>query len=287
MIRVTNGIIRQIEKHKNRICRFFLTASIFLVIAGCATPEYPDSYGDDPVSWGAFKDEGLSVDATYVPFVNTVSKKDEKYAFEIGTDEKVTWYGLFKNNFTLAKLNPELTARWYDPRGDLFLEESFGASPWQQFMIKTSLPLKDLSPERYAGKWQVEIYYEGNLISRKQFHLKGPQAEGGTAPAEVRSDTAAGREVLPETPFFQENYKKAAFYYEEGRLSEAKLALRELLQKEPFRTKAHLLLATIHAKEQNWDESLKELDYALQNPLYRDQALEIRTAVLEMKENKG
>jgi len=270
--------------------KFLLPWAGLLVLFGCASVyEFPDQGMGASVTWSAIKASGVSLDARYVPIVDSVSADGKSLYFDIAETEKVTWWAHFKNGLALTSIGDVFFhVKWTAPGGNVFWEEDFKKSSFQNFFIKTSLPVKGSPAAKHPGPWKVEVYYEDHLISRRPFHLESSAASQISSravpvpqsqPPSSAVDSESPRE---ESRFFTESYREAKGHYDKGNYEASKTVLLEILAAEPYRTEPHLMLALIHSQARNWNAALEELDYVMQNPAYRDEALRIRTSIHRM-----
>jgi tetratricopeptide (TPR) repeat protein len=178
----------------------------------------------------------------------------------------------------------------------VYLEDTFPLNnSYDAQFVKTPLPIKDFPIRHFPGLWQVEIYYHGYSIDRKEFHIL-PWDPGTYAPAKTAKPTSGKisqlwevvneRRAAEENPVFLEKFGRARALFQKGRLGQAKLILDEILKEEPYRTEAHLGLAAVYFELEKWNEALAELDYVVQNPDYRAKALALRDEIIEMSSQK-
>lgn len=97
--------------------------------------------------------------------------------------KEVIWWGKIKTVFT----GKEFVAKWYDPDGNIYLEQPFKSTFLNVIDVQTSMPIKGHPPARNPGIWSVEIYHKGDLIEKRSFLLKEyslpkPADNGGTVP---------------------------------------------------------------------------------------------------------
>lgn len=246
--------------------------------------------------WKYIKRSGIGGDASHNLFLNKVNVKNNTIFFKPDT-EKVTWWAEFQPMAFPSPYHVTFQAKWYDPQGNHFFEEEFPLnSGWDATFVKTSLPIANTPAQHFPGLWQVEVYYQGSLIDKKKFHIMGedlknyrPLSHALPTKATVSEawEGRTGSMAMEEDPFFAEHHGRAKMYFEKGMYEEARAHLNTLLDKQPFRTEAHLALAAVYFREEQWDQVLKELDYVIQHPTYRETALNIRSQVLEMKEKKA
>lgn len=274
--------------------------SLFLV-TGCATTG-PSQFVSDPgdgIKWKQLVKAGVSEDAKFGFFTSQVTEQGKSNFFTQDT-EKITWWCQVA---PFAFMLPaRFQARWYQPDGNLFWEEEFSyASDIATLLYKTSIPVKGAPAQNFLGMWRIEVFYKDKLIDRRKFYITGSGPNGavtalGSLPSSLGSAVAFSAansesltlpESLPENSAnaqIKERYEKARIYIKNKMYPEAIENLQSVLKDEPAQTEAHLALATIFFRQTKWDDCLKELDYVVQNPQYRDRAMNIRGMVLEMKQ---
>lgn len=269
-----------------------------LLIAGCASVGNIDSQDfSDGIKWKELKQSGVCEEASRNPWVNQLTTEGKTNYFDAQTST-IVWWGMF-GPYAFLTATPTFTAKWYDPSGSIFHESTFSlTSMWDNQFYKTVFPMKNLSAAKHPGEWKVEIILKGKVIDRRRFQmgeLKPAVPAISPVPTEPVSaaKVAQTKAVVPSpqisTPAqnlkgdFLEKYEKAGAHFTAGQLPEARKELESILNEEPFRSEAHLGLAAISFKEKRWDDCLRELDYLIQNPVYREKTMKVRAAVLELK----
>lgn len=269
---------------------FLLTVLFSVLLPACTSTRGLKAAESEGV-WSQIKASGVHEDAKYV-FVTQRAEPMGASEFTPAS-EKVTWWADFGNTF-LAAFTPSFEAKWISPDGKVHLQQPFKKSPFQDHMLKTSMRVAGTSAEDYLGEWAVEIYFKGHRIDRKTFSIqtKEYREEVKTRQAslekELLDEAARPRPQAEEPirdPWYSERYSASRKAFASGDYQTSEKILNEILAKQPYRSEAHLALASIYYRQKRYSDSLRELDYAIQNPVLRDQAMELRAQIMEM--NKG
>lgn len=266
---------------------------ITLCCPGCA---YMNTFNPADVregTWKHIRSSGIAVDADHAQLLDQVTTEGKKIHFS-AADEKVTYWAHFNRTAFPSPYHANFNIRWYDPQGNVFFEEQFPLNDYfDAVFVKAYLPLRDSPAVYFPGLWQVELFYKGYGIDKKIFHIlpRDPASYQTLPEAPAVSDDPSAlwtavmqNSLTQEKNEFQERLEKARAYFQEGRFGEAKQILEAILRQEPHRTEAHIGLAAIYFRSGDREAALKELDYALQNPEYREEAYALRR---RMAENRG
>ncbi len=275
--------------------RKFLCLIIMWMVAGCAFMNRINPKDIRDGVWKHIRASGIAKDASHARLSDKV-RVEEKTNHFTAEDEKVTYWAHFTPGTFPSPDHVSFQARWYDPDGNLYLEDTFPLNNiYDAQFMKTHLSIKDFPVRHFPGLWQVGIYYQGYLIDRKEFHIF-PKEPGTYVPAKTAKPTSEKisqlweavneRRSADEDSAFLEKFGRARFLIQKGRLGEAKIILDEILKGEPYRTEAHLGLAAVYYELEKWDQALAELDYVVQNPDYRDKAMLLREQIIEMSSQK-
>jgi hypothetical protein len=273
----------------------FLSLAIVSMVAGCAFMNRINPEDIRGGVWNRIQDSGIARDASHARWGDKVRIEGKTNHFT-AEDEKVTYWAHFASGNFLSPDHVSFQARWYDPDGNVYLEDTFPLnSLYDAQFVKTHLPIKDFPIRHFPGLWQVEIYYQGHKIDRKEFHIL-PWDPGTYLPEKTAKPTSEKisqlwesvneRRRAEEDRAFLEKFGRARALIHKGRLGEAKLLLDEILKDEPYRTEAHLGLAAVYCEVEKWDKALAELDYVMQNPDYRAKAMVLRDEIIEMSSHQ-
>ena len=276
--------------------RIFFFLILLGMVAGCAFMNRVNPKDIRDGVWNRIRASGIAKDASHARWSDKIQIEGKTNHFTAG-DEKVTYWAHFTPGTFPSPDHVSFQARWYDPDGNVYLEDTFPLNNlYDAQFVKTHLPIKDFPIRHFPGLWQVEIYYRGYLIDRKEFHIL-PQNPGTYVPAKTvkpTSERISGlwevvneRRAAEENPVFLEKFDRARALFQKGRLGEAKLLLDEILKEEPYRTEAHLGLAAVYYELKKWGEALAELDYVVQNPDYRAKAMALRDEIIEKSSQKS
>jgi len=249
-------------------------AGLFVIVTtlltGCASMNYFNPADVRQGTWKQIRASGIARDASHTAFIDKVHVEGKTNHFS-PQDERVTYWAHFTAGAFHSPYHVNFQTRWYDPEGNLFFDEAFPLNNMlNAFFMKTSLPIKDSPAQYFPGLWQVEIYYQGYLIDKKQFHIFPDNPAEYRAPKTAKQtseqlsqlwEIGSGRRTAEEDTVFREQFERAQRLFHENKLGEAKLFLEEMLKKEPYRTEAHLGLAAVYYELEKWDEALAELDY--------------------------
>jgi len=255
-------------------------------------------------TWRQIRSSGVSEDADYSIWSDRVDPIGHSADFLPDT-KFITWWALFnKTTFAMA-FTPSFKAKWIAPGGAVYRETSFSKSAMNDVYMKTRLPVAGTDVADKPGRWAVEIYFKGNRIDRKEFRvvtqeiidkekaalvqtMLAQQAAAQPAPAKTVSEPTAAVPVMTgNDAWFVQKYASAKTYFAAGSYGEAEKVLKEILTTEPYRTEAHLALASVYYRQKNPQGALSELEFALQNPAYRDKAMELRTQIMQSQEKGG
>lgn len=277
-----------------KLSRLFIIA--VLPVAGCAWMNYFNPADVHQGVWEHIRASGISRDASHAVLADKVTVEGQTNHFT-SKDEKVTYWAHFTFSAFYSPEDVMFQARWYDPDGNLFYEDAFPLNNgFDSMFMKTHLPIKDSPAQYFPGVWQVEIYYKGYSIDKKPFHIL-PEDPGTYRPAPAAQttsetvsqlwDVVKERRTGYEDRAFLDQFERARQLIQENKLGEAKLLFDEILRTEPHLTEAHLGLAAVYYRMKSWQNALKELEYVVQNPDYRDQATALREHIREITNQKN
>jgi len=273
---------------------------VALFISGCASMNLFSPSDVRGGTWNHIKESGIATDADHSLLLDQVEVQDKGKNLFTPADEKVIWWAHFNHLAFNSPYHVQFQAKWYDPSGNLFFEDEFPLNNiLDALFVKTSLPIQTTPAKFLPGLWQVKVFYKGHMIDSKTFYIQSDQPMSykpvSEAPStqDLSSDVwakfssqtspSASNQESEEETVFRDLYAKARQYFERQMYEESEQYLTRILKAQPYRTEAHLSLATVHYQQKNWDEALKELDYVLQRPEMRERGLKLRDHILEMK----
>ena len=109
----------------------------------------------------------------------------------------------------------------------------------------------------------------GGPVTHVLLPVEGAESSGADA-AKTEQD---------EYAWFLEWYQGARAYFKNKQYDEAQNVLKTILEKQPYRTEAHLALAAVYARRRHFEQSLSELNLVMQHPDYREEGLRLQTEV--------
>ena len=222
------------------------------MVAGCAVMNRINPKDIRDGVWGRIRASGIAKDASHARWSDKIHIEGKTNHFT-AEDEKVTYWAHFASGTFLSPDHASFQARWHDPDGNLYLEDTFPLNnTYDAQFVKTHLPIRDFPIRHFPGFWQVEIYYQGYSIDRKEFHILPPNPAMYLPSKTVKPtserisqlwEAVNERRIAEKDPVFLEKFGRARALFQKGRLGEAKMLLDEILKGEPYRTEAHLGLA--------------------------------------------
>ncbi len=201
---------------------------------------------------------------------------------------KVTWEGHFKPwSFVSGAV---FEARWIDPEGKIFWEEEFSWEDGDYQTYHTSIPVWASPAKNYPGLWQVRIYYKDTLIDQKKFYIE-PYDPNDIAPPPGQPQVTRARhgwadfeeKGRKQTRLFSDNFETAKKYFDDGNYPESEKYLKIILSEEPDHSGIRLALASVYARQANWDSCLEQLDIVIQDPEFSGMASKLKELVVERK----
>ncbi len=212
-----------------------LRAGLLLVVwtlTGCASMNHFSPTDVQQGTWKHIRSSGIAKDASHTSFIDKVNVEGKTSHFSL-QDEKVTYWAHFTAGAFHSPYHVNFQTRWYDPQGNLFFEDAFPLNNMlDAFFMKTHLPIKDSPAQYFPGLWQVEVYYQGYMIDKKQFHVlpEDPRTYHAVKTAESTTERISQlwqavneRRSANEDKAFRERFERARQLIREDRLGEAKL----------------------------------------------------------------
>ncbi|MDD5216940.1 MAG: tetratricopeptide repeat protein [Candidatus Omnitrophica bacterium] len=290
------------NRNKEIFLLLCLSVGSALLLQSCtSTSGLKDAETDG--TWRQIRSSGVSEDADYSVWSDKVDPIGHSADFLPDT-KCITWWALFnKTTFAMAFM-PSFKAKWIAPDGSVYREVLFNKSAMNDVFMKTKLPVAGTDVADKPGRWAVEIYFKDSRIDRKEFRvvtqeivdkekaalvqtMLSQQATVKPAPARPVSGPAVPAPVMSgDDSWFAQKYAAAKTSFAAGNYGDAEKILKEILATEPFRTEAHLALASVYSRQKNPQSALNELDFAIQNPVYRDKAMELRTQIIQSREKE-
>lgn len=294
--RIGDPPVKSVSKVISR-CNFPRYFSILLIPVLLGLPACTSTKGlsvaEADGTWSEIKNSGVHEDVNYVLLGNYAEPVGASGTF-LSDVKEVTWWAHFGTTFAMA-FTPTFEAKWFSPDGKVHLHRTFKKSALNDYMLKTKMPVAGTSADKKLGEWAVEVYFKGHRIDRKTFKILTPELIEKTKAEEIRTLQAkietkkadAGSSKVSEDPWYEGKYEDSKKLFAAGDYKAAGDVLREILDKQPYRSEAHLALASIHYKQKRYADSVRELDFAIQNPELRDQAMTLRTTILELQKTEA
>ncbi len=244
--------------------------------------------------WSEIKSSGLNEDVKYQLLTHTVVPMGASDTF-LPSVEKVTWWAAFGTNTFAMAFKPTFEAKWMSPDGKVYLAKTFQKSAFNDYMIETAMPIAGTPAAEKTGEWAIEVFFKGHRIDRKTFKIltqelieKNQQEEAQKLQAKIQTkESAVSPAKTPEDSWYQGKYDESKKLFASGDYKAAAAILQEILSQQPYRSEAHLAMASIFYKQKLYADSVKELDFAIQNPALRDQAMSLRTTILEIQKTEA
>lgn len=133
----------------------------------------PQDFGGRDVLFEKFriKNMGLAGDVDNLWLGSSI--QGEKNLFYL-SDKQIVWYCKFQaglRSFSAVAKKPQLYVAWYDPRGNIYQEESFTTSFGNADLARNAMKLDFLNPEPYLGVWRVEVSLNGEKLDIRNFEI--------------------------------------------------------------------------------------------------------------------
>lgn len=132
---------------------------------------------------GVIESPELNPEAAGIKECGVAAKVKQKLTFQdvktsgnnlVFTDKtpKLFWFAQFGISGSLKNnLLPAYRIQWFSPDGQIFHEEKFKASFWNETFIKKSIDLKTPVQSPCLGRWRVRVWKKDVLIDDRFFEI--------------------------------------------------------------------------------------------------------------------